>query len=323
MAHILYFLYGSDSYLIRKQTEAILDEHHIDRLNMESYDMEEVSLVQAIDSAMTIPFFEDKKAVVLTNCVFLSASKSPKDLEQPLEILEEYVRNPNPSTIFIVQAPYEKLERHSATLKALMDHAEPIVCAIEQNEDIFVEVKNILSSVNLRIEANALQLFVSRVGSDRLMMKNELDKLIAYSAGMDTITMDTVRTVVYKNPEDHIYLLVNAVIAEDKQMMIQIYQELLQANLEPMWLLGAIVSKFQEILYTKELLKTGSKYEDIMKYFSASKGRTYYIMKNANDISEKQLLDYLNRLEKLDSNIKTGQIDKEVGIELFLMQIYQ
>lgn len=204
-----------------------------------------------------------------------------------------------------------------------MDHFEVISCNPDKNKDVFQEIKDVLAKHLLKIDANALQVFVSRAGNDRETMFNELDKLVNYAFGYDTITVDMIKEVVYKNPEDHIYQLVNAVIEDDKQLMISVYRELLEANIDPMWMISAIISKFQEILYTKELIRMNYKYDDIMHYFSASKGRTYYIMKNANQITESQLEFFLTKLEDLDSQIKTGQIDKQIGLELFILRMYQ
>jgi len=154
------------------------------------------------------------------------------------------------------------------------------------------------------------------------MLKNELEKLIAFAYGNETITAEMVQEIVYRNPDDHIYLLVNAIITSDTQMLIEIYRELLRANIDEMYILKAIGSKFQEILYTKELLKQNLKQEDIMRYFSVSKGRSYYIMKNAREISNEKLLDFLRQVDDLDTFIKTGQIAKDIGLELFLMKLY-
>jgi DNA polymerase III delta subunit len=59
-----------------------------------------------------------------------------------------------------------------------------------------------------------------------------------------------------------------------------------------------------------------------MRYFSASKGRLYYLLKNAREVSEEKLFDFLSLIEKLDADIKTGIIDKQVGLELFLMKMF-
>lgn len=318
----LYLVYGVDAFALKKATETILNTHKIHKDDVEVYDMEEVALTEAIDHAMTIPFLSEQKAVVLANACFMGGFKPQKDVSHQLEQLENYLINPNPTTILIIQAPYERLDRSLPLYKLITERAETIACNKDENADYFQDIKAILKENNLKIDANALQMFISRIGSDRMMLKNELEKLIAFAYGNETITAEMVQEIVYRNPDDHIYLLVNAIITSDTQMLIEIYRELLRANIDEMYILKAIGSKFQEILYTKELLKQNLKQEDIMRYFSVSKGRSYYIMKNAREISNEKLLDFLRQVDDLDTFIKTGQIAKDIGLELFLMKLY-
>jgi DNA polymerase-3 subunit delta len=291
-------------------------------MSTESYDMEETDMEIAINHAMTIPFLTEYKAVILTNASFLNSDQKTKEIEQPIETLLSYLGDPNPSTVLIVQAPYDRIDHHHPAYKLLKTKAEIIDCSSTQEVDVFQEVKAILANEKMTIEPNALQILVARAGANRQMLMNELNKVIAYSKGLDQVTSDIVREVVTKNPEENIYLLVNALVEGDKRMMVTIYQDLMSSHLDPILVIKVISTKFQEILYTKELLKTGAKQDDIMRFFSASKNRMYYIMKNARDVSEQKLFDFLTQLEKLDSDIKTGQIDKQIGLELFLMKLF-
>lgn len=307
---------------MKKKTEEILQSFQLDTMDTESYDMEETDLSLAISHAMTIPFLSDYKGVILTNTSFLSQDQKNKDLEQPIDNLMAYLGSPNPSTILIIQAPYDKLDRNHPALKLLKTKAEMCDCSSSQELDVFQEVKDVLKKENMTIEPNALQILVARAGTNRQMLMNELNKVMSYAAGLDQITSEIVREVVTKNPEENIYLLVNALIEGDRQIMVSIYQDLMSSYLDPILVIKVIALKFQEILYTKEMIKTGTKQEEIMRYFSASKGRMYYLMKNAREVSEEKLFDFLTQLEQLDADIKTGAIDKQVGLELFLMKLF-
>ncbi|HOP56750.1 MAG TPA: DNA polymerase III subunit delta [Bacillota bacterium] len=320
---IVYLVYGADRFLVRQETEKIIQKHNIDRSDTEYYDLEETLVDSAVENAMTIPFLSEKKAVILTNANFLSIQSTEKSLKQNQKILVRYLLNPNPTTIMIVQVFSERIDMNKQIVKIIHDKYEIVDCRQEEEKDVFVRIKDEFGKNGFSIAPDALQLFVGRVGSDSEMLKNELDKLMSYAFGQTEITIDMVKEVVYKNPEDHIYQLVNAIIASDRMLMLKVYKELLDSNIDPMWILGAIVSKFQEILYTKELIRSGNKFDEIMKYFSASKGRTYYILKNANTISDEKLQYFLNGLQDLDLKIKTGKIDKEIGLELFIQRLYE
>jgi DNA polymerase-3 subunit delta len=58
-----------------------------------------------------------------------------------------------------------------------------------------------------------------------------------------------------------------------------------------------------------------------MKYFKASSGRVYYMIQNANNVEDQLLIDTLSKVEELDYQIKSGQIDKFLGIELFILSL--
>lgn len=320
MANNIYLLYGTDRFCIKDTTSKILRTQNILFESAELYDMEEVLLEEAMNAAQTIPFLEDQKAVVLQNAFFLSNEKTTKDQNQDIDSLLLYLRNPNPTTTLIIQVPSEKLDTRKNIVKMLMDVAKVEMCQKEETEELYQFVKAKIKEASKQIDPSALQLFISRTSFDKMFMKNELEKLLLYTYEIDKIEMNHVRDVVSRNLEDNIYQLVNALLANEQAQMMQIYYDLLKINTEPVWMMGVIIAKFQEILYTKELLKTKATQEEIMKFFNASKGRVYYIMKNAKEVPYQSVLTYLSLLEQLDYQIKSGQIDKKMGLELFLLK---
>jgi DNA polymerase-3 subunit delta len=79
------------------------------------------------------------------------------------------------------------------------------------------------------------------------------------------------------------------------------------------------VNKYREILHTKLLMQEGKSKADIADYFRASSGRAYYIMKNAQAVRRDVVEDQLAKLEELDFQIKSGRIEKRIGLELFIL----
>lgn len=310
----MYLFYGNDNYLLKSRTEKCWKEAAIEEESVETYDFEETSIDEVLSSAMTIPFLTEKKAVVWTNALFLSTAPVVKELTN----IEIYLENPNPSTIFIIVCPTQTLDKKRKVVKMLLEKAEVVVCNKEEHQDLYGEIKRIIKENGKSIDANALQQFISRVGTDSLTMMNELDKLLLFSEGIDKIDIQMVRDVTTRNLEENIFTLVNALLAKDHTLIMHIYKDLLTMNIDPVWMMGVIMNKFQEILYTKELIHLKRTFEEIMKYFQASKGRVYYMVKNAKDTSDDELYEYMSELETLDYQIKSGQIDKFIGIEMFL-----
>ncbi len=317
----IYLYFGDNPHLIKYKTEKLFENKKIDSMDVEYFDLEESSLIDAINAAMTIPFLSESKGVILANASILTAnSKSENDSENQLRYLSNYLLNPNPSTILVIQAPYDKLDQRKAITKDCMANCTVEECAAPSKDDHYGYIRKRLQAENMTIDANALEEFVTRVGEDGYMMVNELDKLILYAQGKSKIDLNIVKDITIKNLESKIYTLVNAVVLKDQWSVANIYQDLIRVNTEPASIVTMIGFKFQEILYAQALLKLKSKQEDIMKYFNATKGRAYYIIKNATEISEAVVMQYLTDLEDLDYKIKSGQIDKKIGLEMFLFK---
>jgi len=315
----LYLLVGNESYLMKKRTEKILADHGVDAIDVEFFDMDETPVEEAVNAAMTIPFLSERKGVVLKNCQFLAAAKPGKEIDHLLPYLIRYLRNPNPTTTFILQAPYEKPDTRKAIFKTCQETCNYEECLPVKKEDLYPLIRKALQKAGKTMDANALEEFVNRTSDNTFLALNELEKLLQYADGVDAIDLATVQKVTTRNLEDNVFELVNSMLAKDMRSVTNIYQDLMRNNTEPTSILSLITGKFQEVLYTKSLLRMNRSFEEIMKYFNATKGRTYYIVKNAREVSDESLSRYMTELEKVDFRIKSGTLDKKIGVELFLL----
>lgn len=312
--------YGNDSYLIKKNLDILFQTNEIMSQDIQTYDYEEEGIEVAITSAMTLPFLSDKKGVIIRNCSFLSDTNNAS--KEEIEILMGYINFLNPTTLMVLLAPYEKLDSRKNIVKFLNKNIEVREYNIKaKSDDIYDFVKEEVKKNNLTIDPLALTQFVNRIGNDSTLLENELNKLITYAIDKGNITSDMIYEIVTKDIDDNIFELVNSVLEKDINKCMDIYQDLKSIKIDPVWMLGTIGNKFQEILYTKELIKQKYRKEDIMKYFRASSGRVYYMMLNAKNVDDEQLMSILSQLEELDYKIKSGQIDKFLGIELFLLNL--
>jgi DNA polymerase-3 subunit delta len=100
---------------------------------------------------------------------------------------------------------------------------------------------------------------------------------------------------------------------------LEIYNDLIMHSEDPLRILGIIINKYREILHVKYLLESGKDQSAIAKYYNASSGRAYYMVKNAKSVNMEIVKKHLIKLEQIDFEIKTGQIDKRIGVELFIL----
>jgi len=316
-----YLLTGDDHYSIKERTNQIFANHELGLNDVEVYDYEEVGLHIALSNALTLPFLVDKKGVVIRNASFLK--KQSKMIDSEIEDLMRYCDMMVKETILVIQAPYDQLDGQKKIIKYLKKNilVETFLTSNETNLYDYIKLK--LDEKNIKIDAYALTQFINRINHDLDSVNNELNKLISYSNGIDHIDSDMIVQITSKDIDDNVFHLVNALFENDKSKLMDIYQDLKSVNTNEVWMISAITNRFLEILYTKSLVQMGYNQNDISKYFKVSSGRAYYMKKNAEMIRSKNLLQYIKSLADLDYQIKSGLIDKQLGIEMFLLSHFE
>lgn len=320
MSESVFLFYGNDPYIIKSKTNQIIAKNGIDDFNITTYDMEENQLEEALNDASTIPFMSDKKMVIIKNAYFLSTEGKPKkDLGHNLDALKRYLDNIYDETILVFQAPYKKLDERKAITKALKQKSTVEECVPLKDQDLRGWVKRQLGKNGIGIDTDALNELLNRVVNNTEVLVSETTKLILYAEGKSKVDLDMVKRVITKNVEDNVYEITNMLLENKRGKALEVYNDLVMHSEDPLRILGILVNKYREILHTKLLIKDGKDKSDIASYFHATSGRTYYIMKNAKRVSTEDVITQLKTLEDIDYKIKTGQIDKKIGLELFIL----
>jgi len=320
MSDSVFLFYGNDSYIIKAKTNQIIAKHHVDDFNVTTYDMEERSIEDAINDAYTIPFMADKKVIIIKNAYFLSNEKKPKkEINHNLDAFNRYLESPSAEALLIVHAPYAKLDERKSITKTLKSKSVVEECVPLKDQDLRSWVKRQLGKNDINIDTDALNELLKRVENNTEVLVNETQKLILYAEGNRNVDLDTIKKVITKNVEDNVYEITNMLLENNRSKALEIYYDLVMHSEDPLRILGILVNKYREILHTKLLLKAGKDKADIANYFNATSGRTYYIMKNARGVSSDLVEQHLRTLEDIDYKIKTGQIDKKLGLELFIL----
>jgi DNA polymerase-3 subunit delta len=320
MSERVVLLYGTDIYIIKQKTNQLIAEHAIDEFNVTTYDMEEQNVEEAINDASTIPFLAENKMVVLKNTYFLSTDTTKrKELDHNIEAFRRYIEQPVEETLLVIQVPYDKLDQRKAITKLVVQHASVEECKALPEQDIRGWVRRQLGKQGIAIDPDALEELVKRAMHDTEVLVSETTKLMYYAEGMRSVDLDTVKRVVTKNVEDNVYEITNKILANQRGEALAIYNDLVMHSEDPLRILSILVNKYREILHTKLLMQEGKSKADIADYFRASSGRAYYIMKNAQAVRRDVVEDQLAKLEELDFQIKSGRIEKRIGLELFIL----
>lgn len=310
-----YILYGSQYIAIRRHLTKVLKEcvKEPDDFNTIKIDYSESSIDEIISEASMMPLGYDTKAVVVDNATFLT--KEGKD-EEKQKLLECIKGNPDEiNCIFILRS--DKLDKNGEIAKYI-DSVHGVFEFLDLTKEQWPEyVRKYFKKREVEIEPNAVHELVARVDGDLTRFVNEADKLCLYK---DKITLSDVLLMVAKPLEDDAFQMSNALFKGDNALAISIYRDLKMLGAKATdALIPMLATQFRFIAQVCYLDNRGLDKPQIAKELGVSEGRVYMAMKNSRYLSRRQIAHALDDLYNLDAQIKSGQIDRSYGLELFLI----
>ncbi len=313
----LYLFTGTAEIFIQNRIQRIISSFDKRQISIIKYDMETTPIVRVLEDACTLPLLEDIKIIILRNPIFLETSESNADSKAFIK----YLKNPNDETILIIDATNRKLNNSNEIYKTLKLTADIIDYSDTEEIEIKGWIRRTCQASGIEITDSAIDLFLEYINSDQVRMVNELEKMIDYSIDSKLIDENVVKLLVTKDLSKEIFNLINAIINQDVAKTNQIYQLLSSSTKDVSSIIGMISNSFKELLTTSKLLKSGYGQNDIARFYNISPGRAYYMIKDAKNFKTEILEQYVIKMADLDYKIKTGRIDKNIGIELLLLQL--
>jgi DNA polymerase III subunit delta len=316
MPDLMYLFIGNDPFLVDNAVEQLVKKLDVDPFNVLTYDLDEHGLDELLQEMNTISFFADKKIIKIKHPWFFYEEKT----DDYLSDLIKYFHNPNEDTTLIFM-----LERGmDASLPATKEAKKYVrieTVADMAKEDFKPYVKKAFESLKYTIEDLAVDELLERTNFDISMLNNEIAKLKLFAFDDKRIALKDIKQLVARNLEENIFELTNAVLAKNKKRILEVYYDLLEKNEDPIRIIFNISSKLKETIQTKQLLEKGYNQEAIASYFNVKSSKAYYMVKNAQQISKQNLESLYEKLSNLDYDIKSGRMDKKLGLELFLLEV--
>lgn len=317
----VYVLHGTEDYLMQRMKQAIKaivpEEDH--ELNISQYSAVDTSLVDIISDAMSLPFLSETKIIFVENCYFLTGEKVKTTIEQPQEVLLEYVEQPNPSTILVLLAPYTALDKRKKIVKTLQEKATTISVMPMSPEETAQYMQQEVGSVGYRVDRDVMTFFLERVNFQLSLAMKEWQKLALATLTTKVITKQIVETLVPKSLESNVFSLGEFVLSQQTQKAIQTYRELVLQKEEPIKLLALLISQYRLLLQIKVLQEKGYQHIDIVKLLKQHPYRVQVGMAQANRFSLSQIATVFRQLIQTDYQLKTSAMDKQFIVEMALM----
>ncbi len=312
---MVYLLYGTVDYLINKTIDKIISDNKIDEFNINKYDLTNSLLTDIINDASSMSLFNDKKIIIVNNA-YIFTGNNKKYLEQDTLELEKYLNNVNDNTILIFNVNSEKLDERKKITKLIKKNG--LVKDFNSIDNISL-VKNLFDDYS--ISNDNVKYLISRVGDDSSLLASEIEKIKIYKNEDKTITFDDITNLTTKSLEVNNFKLIDAIINKNKAEAFNLYQDRIKLNEEPIAIIISLANQIRIMYQVKQLYLNGYTENNIASILKIHPYRVKLASQNAKKYDSNILLNYLKQLADLDINIKTGKVDKTLGLELFIIAL--
>ena len=330
----VYLLCGEQAYLRLqnrdKLVKALLGDG--DAMNLSRYSGSDLSARDVIDMAQTLPFFADRRVVVIENSGLLNpksaarsvtGSKTAAALAEEADRIADFVPQiPDTAAIVLVEENTDKRGRLYKTIaKSQKDGTGLILeCATPEEDDLRAWASGIFRRSGFTIGGRTLALFLSYAGEDMMNIAGEAEKLCCYCLGQREITEQAVKAVCSPRIRDRIFDMIEAIALRDRKKALGIYMDLCALRTAPQVILTLMRRQFGQLVKIREL---SGKLPDseiarqvgIPPFVVTKKYKPALRM-----YKSEELLDALEECTRADYESKSGKIDAGMAVEMIIVR---
>lgn len=306
-----YLLCGEEAYLRRQYrdrlTAALMGDG--DLMNLNRFEGKGINPGEVIDLAQTMPFFADRRVLVIENSGFFKRGG---------EALADYLAEPAQTVFFVFVEP--EIDKRSRLYKAVVSKGRVIECKTPDDAVLERWVLELLTKEGKKITKRDLHFFLERTGTDMENIRGEVEKLVCYCLGRDVVTAQDIEEICVRQINSRIFDMVDAVAAKKQRRAMELYYDLLTLKEPPMRILFLIARQFNLLLQVKELKNKG--YD--ARAIGAKVGLAGFIAgkyaAQAAKFKEAELRDALRDCVETEESVKTGRMNDVMGVELLIVK---
>nr|WP_246246088.1 DNA polymerase III subunit delta [Paenibacillus lemnae] len=317
-------LYGSEKYQLNEFL-TFLENQLITKEDRDfaliHMDLSEIPIQAVIEEAETVPFMVQRKLILVRDAAIFTAGKESAKIEHRTESLLEYLDNPADYSVIVFIVSNEKLDERKKIVKAVKKAGTALSFTPLGGDDLLKWVEKQALQQHCSFEPGAAEVLVRNAGTSLQNLAGEVNKLCLYAGNGGSISAAVVNQLVSRSTEQSVFALVEDIANLRLDQALSIFYELLKQREEPIKIAALITRQFRIILQVKTLSRQSYSQQQI----ASQLGLHPYAVKIAGEQARKfetaRLENILNYMGEMDYKMKSGAMDKVLGLELFILRL--
>ena len=309
----VYLLYGEETYLIRQYRDKlkkvmVSDE---DTMNFSAFSGEDINPKEIIDLAETLPFFADRRVILMEDSGLFKKSGIGDEIAEYLPEMPE-------TTFFIFVE--EVVDKRTKIFKALGKKGSTVEFK-KQTDDVLARwVGGRIRKEGKGMTQAAYNLFISKTGTDMENIDKELEKLICYCLDKEMIEVTDVEAVTTEQIQNKVFDMVDAIAGHQQKRALDLYYDLLALKEPAMRIMFLITQQFQRMMVVKSMSNQGFGNKDIAAKAGCPEWAVRKYQGQCRSFTMEQLKQAIKDGVDYEEAVKTGRMNDQMAVELFIVQ---
>lgn len=321
-----YVFCGLDEELIKESVKSIvnktLDKEFMD-LNYIKIDGMQATFNDIENACETMPFFSDKKVVLVYRANFLK-DKTEKDGAKVYGDISKYITNIPDSTVLIMYYLFNDKRdtpKKNRKLTTLDKYIKIVHCDKLKKDKYYKKVEDLFKERGRTIGKVQLRYFADRVQNNFDIIKREIDKLDNYASGRE-ITKEDVDKLIINKSEDDIFDLVEYISIRKVEMALDLLDQLLFKAEQHMLIISSIENHFKRLYEIKVYFGKGKRADFFMSKYRLPQFVCEKLINQCSKFTIKQLQQLINICVETENKLKSSAVEKQTEMELMLFKTF-
>jgi DNA polymerase-3 subunit delta len=274
-----------------------------------------------MDQAQTLPMLSPRQAVFLEEVEAIE-KLGEKNREETVEAIDEYLKNPAPFTVLVLEA--SGLDQRMKLSKLLAEKA--LVVDVGASEDANQRIAAavgltaaLAKEQGIEFENGAAEDLAEFVSGDLMRLKTEVDKLATYAAERKRVRREDVAALVISEKTTTIWEVADLLATRQPKKALEFIERLLREGEEPPMMVGAMAWMYRKLIEASEIRGATNGWQ-AARALGMRPEQAEIALQSARKTSRERLLDGMRALQKADDQLKGGA-DERFVLEILVWQL--
>lgn len=321
-----YVIHGEDTLAIDetiRRFRADMGTSAEAEMNISDVDGTTTAVAQVLNLVSSYPFLSDRRMVIVRGMLaHLNRKGASKANKEDLARLGDELPN-LPAYARLIFLETEPLPDKHPILTLATKHEDGYVRHLSLPKDITAWISRRAKDVySVSIDGRAAHALAVITAEDLRRADNELSKLADYIGDRASITEDDVSALTPYIPEANIFKMVDAIAQGDGNTALTLMHTLLRdKKQDALGLINMVIRQFRMLIQARAHLDDGGSAQELNRVIGSSPYVAQTVQKQVRNFEMSDLKRIYHALHEMDIRIKTGRIQPDLALDLFIANL--